>query len=148
MKVLEDVAVMTWDRFKEIFRNKYFIAPVRAMKLNEFIQLKQGSMTVTEYINKFEHLSLFAAHMVGTDVLKAGRFLDGLKPELYRDVCMAGIQGVTYAQIVERALVAEQAENRIMQAQDFRKQIAQRQGQRWPGNDRSRAPPNIRPGQQ
>ena len=45
--------------------------------------------------------------MVNTDALKVERFLEGLRPELYRDVNMAGIQGVTYSQVAERALVAE-----------------------------------------
>ncbi|XP_051117314.1 uncharacterized protein LOC127242023 [Andrographis paniculata] len=54
VKSIEDVAVMTWERFKEIFRNKYFTALVRIMKMNEFIQLKQGNVTVTDYLCKFE----------------------------------------------------------------------------------------------
>ena len=72
MKVTEVVADMTWEKFKEIFRSKYFTAPIRALKLNEFIQLRQGNMTVTEYINKFEQLSVYATHMIGTDALKVG----------------------------------------------------------------------------
>ena len=97
MKSIEDITVITWDRFKDLFRNKYFTAPVRVMKMNEFIQLRQGTMTVGEYIRKFEQLSRFATHMVNTDALKVERFLEGLRPELYRDVNMAGIQGVTYS---------------------------------------------------
>ena len=130
MRSIEDITVMTWDRFKDLFQNKYFTAPVCAIKMNEFIQLRQGTMTVGEYIRKFEQLSRFATHMVNTDALKVERFLEGLRPELYRDVNMAGIQGVTYSQVAERALVAEQAELRISRAQEIRRQFKQGQGQR------------------
>ena len=82
---------MTWDRFKDLFQNKYFTTPVRAMKMNEFIQLRQGTMTVGEYIRKFEQLSRFATHMVNTNILKVERFLKGLRLELYRNMNMAGI---------------------------------------------------------
>ncbi|XP_022870780.1 uncharacterized protein LOC111390021 [Olea europaea var. sylvestris] len=113
-------------------------APVRAMKMNEFIQLRQGGMTVGEYIRKFEQLSRFPTHMINTDALKVERFLEGLRPELYRDVIMVGIQDVSYSQIAERALVAEQAEQRISRAQEARRQFRQGQGQRWPRNDKKR----------
>ncbi|XP_022867123.1 uncharacterized protein LOC111386870 [Olea europaea var. sylvestris] len=107
MSSIEDVNAMTWERFKELSCNKYFIAPIQARKMNEFIQLRQGGMTVGEYIRKFEQLSRFATHMVNIEVLKVERFHEGLRPELYRDVSMAGIQDVSYSQIAERALVAE-----------------------------------------
>ena len=130
MRSIEDPFTMTWERFKELFRNKYFTVPIRAMKMNEFIQLRQRAMTVGDYIRKFEQLSRFATHMISTDALKVERFLEGLRPELYRDVNMAGIQGVTYSHIAERALVAEQAELIIVRAQEVRRQFKQGQGQR------------------
>lgn len=104
---------MTWERLREIFRNKYFMAHVRVMKINKFIQLKQGNMTVTDYLRKLEQLSRFAEHMVSTEALKVERFLEDLRPGLYRDMSMVGIQGVTYSQVVERAQIAEQAEMQI-----------------------------------
>ena len=39
MTSIEDITVITWDRFKDLFQNKYFITLVRTMKMNEFIQL-------------------------------------------------------------------------------------------------------------
>ncbi|CAA0833371.1 Unknown protein [Striga hermonthica] len=121
VKCIKDVTTMTWGRFKELFRSKYFTAPIRALNMNEFIQLKQGNMIVAHYIHKFEQLSRFAEHIVSTDTLKTKRFLEGLKPELYRDVCMADIQRSNYSQVVERALIAEQAEQKIRKAQEMRR---------------------------
>ncbi|CAA0821425.1 Unknown protein [Striga hermonthica] len=138
IKCIEDVTTVTWDRFKELFRNNYLTAPTRAMKMNKFIQLRQGSMTVADYIHKFEQLSRFGEHMVSTDALKMERFLEGLKPELYRDVYMAGVHGSTYSQVAERALVAEQAELKIRNAVEDRRQLVQKQGPRWVGMEKKR----------
>lgn len=127
MSSIEDVSAMTWERFKELFRNKYFTAPVRTRKMNEFIQLRRG-MTMGEYIRKFEQLSRFATHMINIDTQKVERFLEGLRLELYRDVSTAGIQDVSYFQIVERALVVEQTEQRISRTQEARRQFRQGEG--------------------
>ncbi|XP_051139078.1 uncharacterized protein LOC127256895 [Andrographis paniculata] len=128
VKNIEDVAVMTWERFKEIFRNKYFTAPIRIMKMNEFIQLKQGTMTVTDYL---VNLSSYL----------------GLRPDLYRDVSMEETQGMSYARVAERAQTAEQAEIRIKHAQEMRRHFQQRQAPQWGGNNRKRAwqPQSSRP---
>ena len=47
---------MTWDVFKRVFLEKYIPEEVRNKKEMEFLELKQGSMTVAEYIAKFEEL--------------------------------------------------------------------------------------------
>lgn len=68
--------------------------------------------------------------MVNTDASKVERFLEGLRPDLYRDVNMGGIQGVTSSQVVERALVAEQAELKIERAHEARRWFQQGKGQK------------------
>ena len=40
---------VTWDVFKRVFLEKYFPEDVRNKKEMEFLELKQGSMTVVEY---------------------------------------------------------------------------------------------------
>ncbi|KAK6115653.1 hypothetical protein DH2020_007922 [Rehmannia glutinosa] len=49
--------------------------------------------------------------MVNTDAMKVERFLEGLRPELYRDVSMAGTLRVTYSQVAERALNKRQRDD-------------------------------------
>lgn len=51
---------------------------------------------------------------------------------------MAGIQGVSYSQIAEKALVVEQTKQRISRAQEARQQFRRGQGQRWPRNDKKK----------
>jgi hypothetical protein len=44
----------------------------------EFLSLRQGNMSVTEYLDKFTHLSRYAPDEVNTDPKRQERFLDGL----------------------------------------------------------------------
>ena len=48
---------MTWQEFIRSFREYYIPAGVLNRKLTEFLDLKQGSMSVMDYVNKFNHLS-------------------------------------------------------------------------------------------
>ena len=48
--------VVTWDVFQMLFMGKYFPEDVRNKKKMEFLELKQGNMTVAEYAAKFEEL--------------------------------------------------------------------------------------------
>lgn len=44
---------LTWAQFKDIFYEKYFTADVRGRLNREFTSLRQGDMTVVEYIRRF-----------------------------------------------------------------------------------------------
>jgi hypothetical protein len=48
----------------------------------EFQDLKQGSMSVNEYVTKFTQLSHYAPHEVDTDEKKHECFLNGLNDRL------------------------------------------------------------------
>ena len=41
-----------------------------AMKLDEFLALKQGDQTVMQYVGRFNHLSQYASEHVNTDEKK------------------------------------------------------------------------------
>ena len=49
------------------------------MKAQEFLELKQGAMTVIEYVARFTELACFADEYVATDVAKVRRFENVLK---------------------------------------------------------------------
>ncbi|MCI81100.1 hypothetical protein A2U01_0102372, partial [Trifolium medium] len=46
--------VITWEMFKRKFLMKCFPADVKNKKVVEFMELKQGNMSVAEYAAKFE----------------------------------------------------------------------------------------------
>src|ERR1051325_7150942 len=68
-----------WEGFKERFYEKYFSTDLRYNKQREFMDLRQGVMTVEEYSQEFDKLSRFAPKMVATEVERAKRFVHGLK---------------------------------------------------------------------
>ena len=55
---LQDGAEVTWAVFKREFLDKYFPEDVRGKKEIEFLELKQGNMSVTEYAAKFVELAV------------------------------------------------------------------------------------------
>jgi hypothetical protein len=56
---------------------------VKNLKQKEFLALKQGSMTVSEYLDEFTHFSRYAPVEVNTDAKRQERFLDGLVGLVY-----------------------------------------------------------------
>ena len=58
---------------------KYFSATATYAKAQKFLELKQGTMTVMEYVVKFTELACFADDYVATDMAKVRKFEDGLK---------------------------------------------------------------------
>ena len=58
---------------------KYFPATARYAKAQEFLELKQGAMTVIEYVARFIELACFADDYVATDAAKVMRFENGLR---------------------------------------------------------------------
>jgi hypothetical protein len=48
-----DVDSITWNEFKAHFRNHYVPRGTMKLKKKEFTDLKQGSMTMNEYLNSF-----------------------------------------------------------------------------------------------
>ena len=52
-----DLEVMTWAEFQELFMSKYFLETERHAKAQEFLELKQGVMTVMDYVARFTELA-------------------------------------------------------------------------------------------
>ncbi|KAL5569524.1 hypothetical protein UlMin_026099 [Ulmus minor] len=59
VKVTRDVTEMTWADFVSEFNQKYYNSAILRAQQDEFMNLKQGSMTVIEAVNKFEQLSRY-----------------------------------------------------------------------------------------
>lgn len=50
---------ITWELFKKKFYIEYFPDNVEFAKKIEFLQLVQGSMSVSKYVDQFKHLIRF-----------------------------------------------------------------------------------------
>ena len=70
VKASRNLETMTWEEFSELFMGKYFLACARHAKTREFLELKQGTITVLEYVAKFIKLVRFADDYVATDMAK------------------------------------------------------------------------------
>ena len=78
-KTSRDLVAMTWAEFQELFMGKYFPNTARHAKAQEFLELKQGTMTVMDYVARFTKLAHFVEDYVATDMAKVRRFENGLK---------------------------------------------------------------------
>ena len=78
-KTSRDLEVMTWAEFQELFMGKYFMDTARHAKAQGFLELKQGTMTVMEYVARFTELARYADDYLATDLAKVRRFENGLK---------------------------------------------------------------------
>ena len=58
---------------------KYFPDTTRHAKAQEFLKLKQGAMTVMDYVARFTELARFVDDYVATNMAKVRRFENGLK---------------------------------------------------------------------
>ncbi|XP_073031204.1 uncharacterized protein [Primulina eburnea] len=106
-KVTVNFKELMWNEFKELFHAKYFSKEIKAKKVKEFLELRQASLSVTEYILKFEEGCVFVPFIAENDKDKV----------------------VTYQEIVERALLAEHDEQEIEKDRQLRRQVFQARGQ-------------------
>ena len=79
VKTSRDLEAMTWAEFHGLFMSKYFPATARHAKAQEFLELRQGTMTVMEYMARFIELARFGDYYVATNMAKVRRFENGLK---------------------------------------------------------------------
>ena len=62
---------------------KNFPAPAQHAKAREFLELKQGTMTVLEYMAKFIELAHFTDDYMATNMAKVRKFEDCLKLSIW-----------------------------------------------------------------
>ncbi|XP_059627995.1 uncharacterized protein LOC132270807 isoform X2 [Cornus florida] len=114
---------MSWDKFKELFYEKYFPLSKRWELQDQFHNLIQGNMSVAEYENKFTSLSRFAPEVVRDEANKTRKFVSGLNHRIRPLITTQFIK--VYSEAVERALMLE-ADNRENDAR--REQLKQKRG--------------------
>ena len=78
-KTSRDLEAMTWAEFHDLFMGKYFSDIALHAKAQAFLELKQGTMTILEYVARFTKLARFDDDYVDTDMAKVRRFKNGLK---------------------------------------------------------------------
>ena len=84
-----DLEVMTWAEFQELFMGKYF---PEIAKAQEFLKLKQGAMTVMDYVTRFTKLARFTDDYVATNLAKVRRFENRLKLSIRARIVVLRLQ--------------------------------------------------------
>jgi hypothetical protein len=101
----EEPESINWQEFKNSFHSHH--VPLRVMKLKrkEFEDLKQGSMSVSEYVTRFTQLSYYAPDNVDTNKKKQDWFLNGLNDGLA--YALEARDFINFQDMVDKALVLE-----------------------------------------
>jgi hypothetical protein len=90
---------------KTNFWNYHILAGLMKIKKNEFLSLKQGSMTVSKYRDKFIQLSQYAPRKVDDDEKKQKLFLEGLiRPLQYQQMSHSF---TSFQKLMDKAIALE-----------------------------------------
>jgi hypothetical protein len=95
---------ISWEEFRENFRQYHVPAGLMTVK-EEFLALKQGPMSISEYREKFLQLSRYASEDVNTDAKRQYRFLRGLVDPLQYQLMNHTFP--TFQHLIDRAIMTE-----------------------------------------
>ncbi|MQL70530.1 hypothetical protein Taro_002836, partial [Colocasia esculenta] len=73
---------ISWQQFSEVFHGEYFPDYARRERRDQFHELVQGDLTISQYHQRFVWLLRHVPHVVGSDHACAERFIAGLRPDL------------------------------------------------------------------
>jgi hypothetical protein len=115
--------VMPWEEFKSKFSKAHVPMGLIKRMRDEFRNLKQGSLSVVNYRDKFLTLLRYAPDDADTDKKKKERFLNGLHDEM--QCVLVSIPFVDLEAMVDSAI---QMEGKLNQASENRKHRMMYQG--------------------
>ena len=72
VKLRRNVDNMTWGEFVEEFNQKYYNPTALRAQQNEFLNIKQGNMTVVDAVRKFEQLARLFPSLANTEEERLG----------------------------------------------------------------------------
>jgi hypothetical protein len=101
----EEPDTINWNEFMMAFRSHHIPQSVIKLKKKEFQDLKQGSMTVSEYVTHFTQLFCYASSDVDIDEKKQECFLNGLEDGLAYALEARDFEN--FQTMVDKALVLE-----------------------------------------
>jgi predicted aspartyl protease len=115
---------ITWAEFSMQFRNCHIPARLMKIKKKEFLSLKPGSMSISEYRDKFIQLSRYAPDEVAEDGRKQEHFIEGLNGPL--QYALVAHTFPSFQRLLDKALAIEH--KRVQLGDLKRKAISQGQG--------------------
>ncbi|KAH0746323.1 hypothetical protein KY285_007980 [Solanum tuberosum] len=139
--------VVPWEEFKTAFLNRFFPLELREAKLVEFMNLKQGSMSVREYALKFNQLSRYAPHLVADSRSRMNKFVMGVS-DLVSEECRSAMlisdmdlsRLIVYAEQMEEGKLRKRRGHEAKRARFEGKFQSRRGGRFHQGQGSSHAP--------
>jgi hypothetical protein len=101
----EEPKIINWQKFRNNFRTHHVPFGIMKLKKKEFQYLKQGSMSMNEYVTRFTELSRYALDNVDIDGKKQDWFLNGLNDGLA--YALEAHDFINFQDMVDKALVLE-----------------------------------------
>ena len=112
-----NVEALVWEEFKAVFNCKYFHSTVLQGKVEEFNNLHQGNLSVSEAIKRFDQLARLVPHLVTDERERVRRMMHMFRPGI-ATITDAGDHGPqTVAECIDRALRAEFREKENLREQ-------------------------------
>jgi hypothetical protein len=96
---------ISWNESKARFKTHYVPCGTLKLKKKEFSELRQGKMTVNEYLNRFTQLSRYALDDVNTDEKKQDALLNGLNNEIQFQLLNTNYRD--FQMMVDKAIIIE-----------------------------------------
>jgi hypothetical protein len=128
-----NVDTITWNEFKARFRTHYVPRGTMKLKRKEFTDLRQGGMTVNEYLNSFIQLSRYAPGDISTDEKKQDVVLNGLNDDIQFQ--LRNTDYADFQHMVDKTIVVE---NKIREMEKDGKRKVRFSGQSSGSNVRPR----------
>jgi hypothetical protein len=96
---------ITWEEFRDNFRRYHVPERLMIVRKEEFLAMKQGPLSVSEYRDKFLQLSRYAPEDVNTDAKRQYHFLRGLVDTLHYQLMNHTFP--TFQHLIDRAIMTE-----------------------------------------
>ncbi|XP_073138693.1 uncharacterized protein [Henckelia pumila] len=108
-----NMTTLTWNGFEDVFYGKYFTVSTRTRLAREFLELRQGSMSIAKYVKKFERGRYFVPMIFGNAAEDLKHFMEGLNATIRRGFRLSGAK--TYREAVDEAMLSEKDGNDIIE---------------------------------
>jgi hypothetical protein len=96
---------IAWEEFRDNFHRYHMPEGLMIVRKEEFLALKQGPLSVSEYRDKFLQLSRYAPEDVNTGAKRQYRFLRGLVDPLHYQLMNHTFP--TFQHLIDRAIMTE-----------------------------------------
>ena len=113
---------VTWERFKEMFYEKYFPSSTRDKMLGQLLSLQQGDKSLAEYEMEFNRLIKFTPPEIkDNERTRVQKFRDGLNLKLQHDT--QGHDLTTLGALVNKAKMMEETRDKLKAQKNRQKGI-------------------------